>query len=66
MFDNMTMDNAVTALTGLFVLISIILIRILGDFFIILPVLIGIVAIQSAFTGLCPISMMLKKYNLVK
>ena len=66
MFDNMTMGNAVTATIGLLVLLSVILIRVIGDGFLILPVLIGIIVIQSAFTGFCPVSMMLKKYNLVK
>ena len=66
MFDNMTMANAVTATIGLLVLLSVFLIRVLGDGFLILPILIGIVAMQSAFTGICPVTMMLKKYNLVK
>ena len=66
MFDNMTMGNAVTATIGLLVLLSVFLIRVIGDGFLILPVLIGIIVIQSAFTDFCPVSMMLKKYNLVK
>lgn len=66
MFDNMTMGNAVTAIIGLMVLISVILIRAFGDGFIILPILIGIMTIQSAFTGFCVPSILLKKYNLVK
>ncbi len=66
MFDNMTMGNAVTALTGLMVLVSVILIRLLGDFFIILPIIIGVLSAQAAFTGFCPMAILLKKYNLVK
>lgn len=66
MFDNLTMGNAVTALTGLMVLASVILIRVLGDGFLILPVIIGILSMQSAFTGFCPSEMFLRKYNLVK
>jgi len=66
MFDNMTMANAVTATIGLLVLLSVFLIRVIGDGFLILPILIGIIAMQSAFTGICPVTMMLKKYNLVK
>lgn len=66
MFDNMTMNDAVTAIMGLMVLVSVILIRSFGDGFIILPVFIGIMAIQSAFTGFCPPTILLKKYNLVK
>jgi len=66
MFDNMTMGNAVTAIMGLMTLISVILIRTFGDGFIVLPVFIGIMAIQSAFTGFCPASILLKKFGLVK
>lgn len=66
MFDNMTMGNAVTAIMGLMVLLSVILIRVLGDFFIILPLIIGVMQAQAAFTGFCPTAILLKKYNLVK
>ena len=66
MFDNMTMGNAVTAIMGLMVLVSVILIRVLGDFFIILPLIIGVMQAQAAFTGFCPAAILLKKYNLVK
>ena len=66
MFDNMTTAQAVTATIGLLVLVSVILIRVIGGGFLILPLLIGIITIQSAFTGFCPITMLLKKYNLVK
>ena len=66
MFDNMTMGNAVTALTGLLVLVSVVLIRFLGDGFIILPLIIGALGAQAAFTGYCPSVILLKKYNLVK
>ena len=64
MFDNMTMGNAVTATTGLLVLLSVFLIRVIGDGFLILPVLIGIIVIQSAFTGFCPMTMLFQKLNL--
>ena len=37
MFENMTMGNAVTALSGFVVLLSVILIRIFGDGFLFLP-----------------------------
>lgn len=66
MFDNMTMGNAVTAFMGLMVLVSVILIRAFGDGFIILPIFIGVMSIQSAFTGFCPPTIFLKKFNLVK
>ena len=66
MFDNMTMGNAVTAIMGLMVLISVMLISFFGNGFLLLPLFIGVMSAQSAFTGFCPMSNLLKKYNLVK
>ncbi|PID47512.1 MAG: rhodanese [Proteobacteria bacterium] len=62
----MTLDNAVTAVMGLIVLLSVVLIRVFGGGFVLLPVLVGIMAAQSAFTGFCPVAILLKKYNLVR
>ena len=66
MFDDMTMADAVTATTGFFVLLSVFLVAIFGSGLLILPILLGILVIQSVFTGICPVTMLLEKFDLVK
>ena len=66
MFENITMGNAVTALSGFVVLLSVILMSIFGYGWVWLPILAAILQIQSAFTGFCPSEILLRKYNLVK
>ena len=66
MFENITMGNAVTAFGGFVVLLSVILMSFFGYGWVWLPILAGILTIQSAFTGFCPSEILMRKYNLVK
>ncbi len=66
MFENITMGNAVTALLGFVVLFSVILMSIFSYGFIIIPIIVALLVVQSAFTGFCPTEILLRKYNLVK
>ena len=66
MFENITMGNAVTAFSGFMVLLSVILMSVFGYGFVWLPILVGILTVQSAFTGFCPSEILLRKYNIVK
>lgn len=66
MFENITMGDAVTALSGFVVLFSVILMSIFGYGWVWLPILVSILTIQSAFTGFCPSEILLRKYNIVK
>lgn len=64
-FENITMGNALTALPGFIVLLSVILMSTLGYGWVWLPILVAIIQIQSAFTGFCPSEILLRKYNIV-
>jgi len=66
MFENITMGNAVTALSGFVVLLSVILMSIGGYGWVWLPIVVSLLQIQSAFTGFCPSEILLRKYNVVK
>ena len=66
MFENITMGNAVTALAGFMVLLSVVLMSVFGYGWVWLAILVAILNIQSAFTGFCPSEILMRKYNLVK
>jgi hypothetical protein len=57
----MTLNNAVTAVAGGMVLLSVVLAAYVNPAFIWLTVFVGVMMIQSAFTGFCPMAMILKK-----
>lgn len=66
MFDNLSIDNAVTVVLGAVVLLSIFLSRVFWDGFLWLAIIAGVLALQSAFTGFCPTANLLRKFNLVR
>ncbi|MCK5810508.1 MAG: DUF2892 domain-containing protein [Cocleimonas sp.] len=57
----MTVSNGVMAGAGIMVLLSVVLAAYVSPVFIWLTVFIGIMMLQSAFTGFCPMAMILKK-----
>ncbi|MCK5896731.1 MAG: DUF2892 domain-containing protein [Cocleimonas sp.] len=57
----MTLNNAVMAGAGVMVLLSVVLGAYVHSAFIVLTIFIGVMMIQSAFTGFCPMAMILKK-----
>ncbi|USD68214.1 DUF2892 domain-containing protein [Vibrio sp. SCSIO 43136] len=57
----MTLDNSIRVLAGSMVLLSLVLTQLVSPLFIWFTVFIALNLIQSAFTGFCPASILLKK-----
>jgi len=57
----MTIDRAVFAVAGSFVLISLLLAHFHSENWLWFTAFVGANLLQSAFTGFCPLAMMLKK-----
>ena len=62
----MTMDNAIRVLAGTMVLISLALAHWVSEWFLLLTAFIGVNLIQSAFTGFCPPTIILRKLGIGK
>lgn len=60
----MSIDNAVFALAGAMILISLALAHIVSPWFLLLSAFVGLNMLQAAFTGICPAAMILKKLGL--
>lgn len=60
----MTLNNAVRALAGTMVLISVALVYFVSPWFLLFTVFIGLNLIQSAFTGFCPPEFLFRKFGL--
>ena len=56
----MSIERMVLALAGSFVLISLILSRLLSPYWLLFTAFVGANLLQSAFTGFCPLAMILK------
>ncbi len=57
----MTIENAIRILAGSIVLVSICLAVFINQWWLLLGLFVGCNLIQSAFTGLCPAELILKK-----
>jgi len=57
----MTVDQAVLALAGTLVLVSVALAYFVAPVWLLLAVFVGVNAIQSAFTGFCPAAIVFKR-----
>lgn len=57
----MTIDRVVLAFAGMMVLISVVLTQLVSPQWMWLTVFVGVNLFQSAFTGFCPLAIMLKK-----
>ena len=62
----MTLENAVRIMAGTMVLISLALAHWVDVRWLWLAVFVGVNLIQSAFTGFCPATIMLKKFGVGK
>lgn len=62
----MKMENAIRVLAGTMVLISVALVLLFGPWGLLLTAFVGINLIQSAFTGICPAEMILRKLGVDK
>lgn len=60
----MTLDRSVLAFAGLMVLLSVGLTAWVSPLFVWLTVFVGANLLQSAFTGVCPAAMLLKKLGI--
>lgn len=62
----MTTDNAIRVLAGTMILISVALTYFVNRGWMLLTCFVGFNLIQSAFTGFCPPSILLRKFGLTK
>ena len=60
----MTVNDAVRALAGTMVLVSVALVYFVSPWFLLFTAFIGLNLLQSAFTGFCPPAMIFKKLGL--
>jgi hypothetical protein len=61
---NMTVNDAVRALAGTMVLISVALVYFVSPWFLLFTAFIGLNLLQSAFTGFCPPSILFRSMGL--
>ena len=60
----MTLENAVRALAGTFILVSLALGQFAHPAFLLFTAFVGLNLLQSAFTGFCPAELILKRLGL--
>ncbi|VAW18403.1 Rhodanese-related sulfurtransferase [hydrothermal vent metagenome] len=60
----MSVENAVLALAGLMVTVSVVLAWFISPMWLILTLFVGLNLLQSAFTGFCPAAMIFKLMGL--
>ncbi len=60
----MTIENGVRVLAGTMILISVALVHFVSDWWLLFTAFIGLNLIQSAFTGFCPATAILRKLGL--
>jgi len=60
----MTIDRAVMAFAGSMVLVSLVLSQIMNPYWLWLAVFVGLNLLQSAFTGFCPLAIILRRMGL--
>ncbi len=60
----MTLDRAVMAVAGSFILLSLLLAYVHSQHWLWFTAFVGINLLQSAFTGFCPMAMVLKKLGI--
>ena len=60
----MTIDRAVMALAGSFILLSLLLGHFVSPWFLLFTAFVGLNLLQAAFTGFCPAAMIFKRLGL--
>jgi Protein of unknown function (DUF2892) len=60
----MTIDRAVMAFAGLMILASLLLAEVHSPYWLLLTAFVGANLLQSAFTGFCPLAMVLRRFGL--
>ncbi|MEQ1651291.1 MAG: DUF2892 domain-containing protein [Hyphomicrobium sp.] len=59
----MTIDRAVMAFAGVVILLSLLLAYLFSPYWLALTAFVGLNLLQAAFTGLCPLAMILKRFG---
>lgn len=59
----MTLDKAVLSFAGFMVLLSLVLVLLFSEWWLLLTGFIGLNLLQTGFTGFCPAAMILKKFG---
>jgi hypothetical protein len=59
----MAIDRIVLAFAGFMVLVSLVLAQWFGPYWLLLAAFIGVNLFQAAFTGFCPLAMLLKRFG---
>ncbi|MFY9833102.1 MAG: DUF2892 domain-containing protein [Methylocystis sp.] len=59
----MTIDRIVMAFAGAMILVSLGLAHLFGPWWLLLAVFVGLNLFQAAFTGFCPLALILKKFG---
>lgn len=60
----MRIDNAVLALAGTMILVSLVLAHFITPWFLLLNAFVGLNMLQAAFTGFCPAAMIFRRLGL--
>lgn len=60
----MSIDRVVLAFAGAMVLLSLVLAELVGPYWLLLAAFVGLNLLQAAFTGFCPLAMVLKRLGL--
>ena len=60
----MTIDRAVIAFAGSMILVSLALSQIMSPYWLLLTAFVGLNLLQAAFTGFCPLALVLKRFGL--
>jgi hypothetical protein len=59
----MVIDRIVLAFAGFMVLVSLVLAQWFGPYWLLLAAFVGVNLFQAAFTGFCPLAMLLKRFG---
>ena len=57
----MTIDRIVLAFAGMVVLLGLLLAALVNPWWLLLPAFVGLNLLQAAFTGFCPLALMLRR-----
>ncbi|MBM4153842.1 MAG: DUF2892 domain-containing protein [Lentisphaerae bacterium] len=60
----MSINNGVRVMAGLFILVSLVLSRVHSEYWLLFTAFVGLNLVQSAFTGFCPATRILKAMGL--
>jgi hypothetical protein len=59
----MSIDRIVMAFAGVMILLSLLLAHMFGEWWLLLAAFVGLNLFQAAFTGFCPLALLLKRFG---